>query len=53
MEELNSKLKSAELRAMEAEQAARLAESHAEEKDKALIDALRRLSQFVSVSWSD
>lgn len=50
MEELKSKLKAAELRVVEAEQAAKLAEAHAEEKDKALIEALKRLSQFVSVS---
>lgn len=50
MEELKSKLKSAEFRVVEAEQAAKLAEAHAEEKDKALIEALKRLSQFVSVS---
>lgn len=50
MEELKTNLKSAELRAVEAEQAAKLAEAYAEEKDKALIEALKRLSQFVSVS---
>lgn len=50
VEELKSNLKAAELRAVEAEQAAKLAEAHAEEKDKALIEALTRLSQFVSVS---
>lgn len=50
MEELKSNLKAAELRVVEAEQAAKLAEAHAEEKDKALIEALKRLSQFVSVS---
>lgn len=50
VEELKSNLKAAELRAVEAEQAAKLAEAHAEEKDKALIEALKRLSQFVSVS---
>lgn len=50
VEELQSNLKAAELRAVEAEQAAKLAEAHAEEKDKALIEALKRLSQFVSVS---
>ncbi|CAG05582.1 unnamed protein product [Tetraodon nigroviridis] len=48
MEELKSDLKAAELRAAEAEEAAKLAEAHAEEKDKALIEALKRLSQFVS-----
>lgn len=50
MEELKSNLNAAELRVVEAEQAAKLAEAHAEEKDKALIEALKRLSQFVSVS---
>lgn len=50
VEELKSNLKAAELRVVEAEQAAKLAEAHAEEKDKALIEALKRLSQFVSVS---
>lgn len=50
MEELKSKLKAAESRAAEAEEAAKLAEAHAEEKDKALIQALKRLSQLVSVS---
>lgn len=50
MEELKSKLKAAESRAAEAEEAAKLAEAHAEEKDEALIEALKRLSQLVSVS---
>lgn len=50
VEELKSKLKAAEGRAAEAEEAAKLAEAHAEEKDKALIEALKRLSQLVSVS---
>lgn len=50
MEELKSNLKAAELKVVEAEQAAKLAEAHAEEKDKTLIEALKRLSQFVSVS---
>lgn len=50
MEELKSKLKAAESRAAEEEEAAKLAEAHAEEKDKALIEALKRLSQLVSVS---
>lgn len=35
---------------MEAEQAAKLAEAHAEEKDKTLIEASHRLSQYESVS---
>ncbi|XP_029993087.1 centrosomal protein of 290 kDa isoform X12 [Sphaeramia orbicularis] len=46
MEELKSKLEAAETRAMEAEQAWKLAEDHAEEKDKALIEASNRLSQY-------
>lgn len=50
MEELKSKLKAAETRAMDAEQELRQAEAHAEEKDKALIEALNRLSQYESVS---
>lgn len=35
---------------MVAEQAVKLAEAHAEEKDKALIEASNRLSQYESVS---
>lgn len=50
VEELKSRLKAAERRAAEAEEAAKLAEAHAEDKDKALIEALKRLSQLVSVS---
>ncbi|KAM4554334.1 centrosomal protein of 290 kDa isoform 2-T2 [Fundulus diaphanus] len=46
MEELRSKLKAAETRAMEAERAFRQAEAHAEEKDKAFIEASNRLSQY-------
>ncbi|XP_051808594.1 centrosomal protein of 290 kDa isoform X2 [Acanthochromis polyacanthus] len=48
MEELKSKLEAAETRAMEAEQIVKLAEAHAEEKDKALIEASNRLSQYES-----
>nr|XP_020449102.1 centrosomal protein of 290 kDa isoform X2 [Monopterus albus] len=48
MEELKSKLEAAETRAVEAEQALKLAEDHAEEKDKALIEASNRLSQYES-----
>ncbi|XP_013873072.1 centrosomal protein of 290 kDa [Austrofundulus limnaeus] len=48
IEELKSKLKAAETRAMDAEQVLRQAEAHAEEKDKALIEALNRLSQYES-----
>ena len=50
MEELKSKLEVAETRAMEAERVLKQAEAHAEEKDKALIDASNRLSQYESVS---
>lgn len=50
MEELKSKLEATESRATEAEQAVKLAEAHAEEKDKALIEASNRLSQYESVS---
>lgn len=50
MAALQSKLESAEARAVVAEQAVKLAEAHAEEKDKALIEASNRLSQYESVS---
>ena len=50
MEELKSKLEAAETRAMEAERVLKLAEAHAEDKDKALIEASNRLSQYESVS---
>lgn len=50
MEELKSKLDAAETRAVEAERMVKLAETHAEEKDKALIEASNRLSQYESVS---
>ncbi|KAM4572985.1 centrosomal protein of 290 kDa isoform 2-T2 [Odontesthes bonariensis] len=48
VEELTSKLRAAETIAMEAEQVVKLAEAHAEEKDKALIEASNRLSQYES-----
>ncbi|XP_047453356.1 centrosomal protein of 290 kDa isoform X3 [Mugil cephalus] len=48
MEELKSRLEAAETRVMEAEQAVKLAEAHAEDKDKALIEASNRLSQYES-----
>ncbi|KAL3061051.1 hypothetical protein OYC64_009289 [Pagothenia borchgrevinki] len=48
MEELKSKLEAADNRAAEAERAVTLAEAHAEEKDKALIEASNRLSQYES-----
>ncbi|XP_041794545.1 centrosomal protein of 290 kDa isoform X2 [Chelmon rostratus] len=51
MEELKSKLEVAETRAVEAEQAVKLAEAHAEEKDKALIEASNRLSQYESGTY--
>lgn len=50
MEELKSKLEVAETRAVEAERVVKRAEAHAEEKDKALIEASNRLSQYESVS---
>lgn len=50
MAALQSKLESAEARAVVAEQAVKLAEAHAEDKDKALIEASNRLSQYESVS---
>lgn len=50
VEELKSKLEAAETRAVEAKEAAKLAEAHAEEKDKALIETSNRLSQYESVS---
>ncbi|KAK2842694.1 hypothetical protein Q5P01_012894 [Channa striata] len=51
MEELKSKLEAAETRAVEAERVAKLAESHAEEKDKALIEASNRLKQYESGTY--
>ncbi|KAM3609329.1 uncharacterized protein V6R79_013026 [Siganus canaliculatus] len=51
MVELKSKLEAAETRAAEAEQAAKLAEAHAEEKDKALFEASNRLSQYESGTY--
>ncbi len=50
MDELKFRLEAAEIRVMKAEQAAKFAEAHAEEKDKALIEASNRLSQYESVS---
>ncbi|XP_034734119.1 centrosomal protein of 290 kDa isoform X10 [Etheostoma cragini] len=51
MEELKSKLEAAETRAEEAVRAVKLVEAHAEEKDKALIEALNRLSQYESGTY--
>ncbi|XP_030587745.1 centrosomal protein of 290 kDa [Archocentrus centrarchus] len=51
MEELKLKLEAAETRAVEAEHAVKLAEAHAEEKDKALIEASNRLSQYESGTY--
>ncbi|XP_063768066.1 centrosomal protein of 290 kDa isoform X3 [Eleginops maclovinus] len=48
MEELKSKLEAADARVAEAERAVKLAEADAEEKDKALIEASNRLSQYES-----
>ncbi|XP_055078613.1 centrosomal protein of 290 kDa [Periophthalmus magnuspinnatus] len=46
MDELKSKLEETETRATEAEQALKVSESHAEERDKELIDANNRLKQY-------
>ncbi|XP_068168662.1 centrosomal protein of 290 kDa isoform X7 [Antennarius striatus] len=46
LEELKARLEAAEVRAEEAEKVGRLAESHAEDKDRALIEATIRLSQY-------
>ncbi|XP_056242805.1 centrosomal protein of 290 kDa isoform X3 [Seriola aureovittata] len=51
MEELKSKLEVSETRTVEAERAVKLAEAHAEEKDKALIEASNRLSQYESGTY--
>nr|XP_046251134.1 centrosomal protein of 290 kDa isoform X2 [Scatophagus argus] len=51
MEELKSKLEAAETRVLEAEKAVKLAEAHAEEKDKVLIEASNRLSQYESGTY--
>ncbi|KAM9376220.1 centrosomal protein of 290 kDa [Pholidichthys leucotaenia] len=51
IEELKSKLEAAESRAAEAEQALKLAEEHAEEKDRTLIEASYRLSQYESGTY--
>ncbi|XP_062245410.1 centrosomal protein of 290 kDa isoform X2 [Platichthys flesus] len=51
IEELKSKLEAADARAVEAELAVKLAEDHAEEKDKALIEASNRLSQYESGTY--
>ncbi|CAM9120067.1 unnamed protein product [Lampetra planeri] len=46
VEELKLKLEAAESRALEAERGFKLAEAHAEEKDKALIEASNRLHEY-------
>uniref|UniRef100_A0A8D3DT27 Centrosomal protein 290 n=1 Tax=Scophthalmus maximus TaxID=52904 RepID=A0A8D3DT27_SCOMX len=51
MRSISSKLEAAETRAAEAEQAVKLAEAHAEEKDKALIEASNRLGQYESGTY--
>ncbi|CAJ1056113.1 centrosomal protein of 290 kDa isoform X1 [Xyrichtys novacula] len=48
IEDLKCKLEAAVSRAAEAERMVKSAEAHAEEKDKALIEALNRLSQYES-----
>lgn len=50
LDQLKSRLEVAETRAAEAEKSAKLVEAHAEEKDKALIEAYNRLSQYEAVS---
>uniref|UniRef100_UPI0037E88129 centrosomal protein of 290 kDa isoform X2 n=1 Tax=Semicossyphus pulcher TaxID=241346 RepID=UPI0037E88129 len=51
MEDLKSKLEAAEARAVKGEQTMKLAEAHAEEKDKALFEASNRLSQYESGTY--
>ncbi|XP_029290176.1 centrosomal protein of 290 kDa isoform X3 [Cottoperca gobio] len=51
MEELKLKLEAADTRAVEAARAVKLAEAHAEDKDKALIEASNRLSQYESGTY--
>lgn len=51
LDQFKSRLEAAEARAAEAEQSARLVEAHAEEKDKALIEAHNRLSQYEAVGF--
>ncbi|XP_078112646.1 centrosomal protein of 290 kDa [Sander vitreus] len=51
MNELKSELEAAETRAVEAVRALKLVEAHAEEKDKALIEASNRLSQYESGTY--
>ncbi|XP_034541944.1 centrosomal protein of 290 kDa isoform X2 [Notolabrus celidotus] len=51
IEDLKSKLETAEARAAEAGHMVKLAEAHAEEKDKALIEASNRLIQYESGTY--
>uniref|UniRef100_A0A8C5E3W5 Centrosomal protein of 290kDa coiled-coil region domain-containing protein n=1 Tax=Gouania willdenowi TaxID=441366 RepID=A0A8C5E3W5_GOUWI len=51
MEDLKSKLETAENRVKEADEAVKLAEAHAEEKDKELIEATNRLNQYESGTY--
>ncbi|CAN9498923.1 unnamed protein product [Ophioblennius macclurei] len=51
VENLKSKLEAAERKAAEAERAVKLAEAHAEDKDKALLEATNRLSQYESGTY--
>ncbi|XP_077568457.1 centrosomal protein of 290 kDa-like isoform X2 [Stigmatopora nigra] len=46
MEELTSKIHAAEMRAAAAEEALRRAETHAEEKDQEIIEAIKRLKDY-------
>ncbi|XP_068458715.1 centrosomal protein of 290 kDa [Clinocottus analis] len=50
-EELKSRLEAAEAKAVQAARVVKLAEAHAEEKDKALIEASNRLSQYESGTY--
>ncbi|XP_024909656.1 centrosomal protein of 290 kDa-like isoform X2 [Cynoglossus semilaevis] len=51
MEELQTKMEAAESRVAEAEQALKLVEAHAEEKDRELIEASVRLRQYESGTY--
>ncbi|KAM9854835.1 centrosomal protein of 290 kDa [Aulostomus maculatus] len=51
IEEFKSKLEAAETRAAEAEQGLKIAEAHAEEKDKELIEASNRMREYESGTY--